>query len=130
MNNKTQLIIGQYESELLKKHLKDSKLSEFNKEKLIEELKNAHIMADDQIPEDVIRLNSEVEIEELASKKKYTFTVVLPSQANINRNRVSVFAPIGIALLGYQKGSKIQWEMPNGLRQFLVLSVFKSLEKV
>lgn len=130
MNNKTQLIIGQYESELLKKHLKDSKLSEFNKEKLIEELKNAHIMADDQIPEDVIRLNSEVEIEELASKKKYTFTVVLPSQANINRNRVSVFAPIGIALLGYQKGSQIQWEMPNGLRQFLVLSVFKSLEKV
>lgn len=130
MNNKTQLIIGQYESELLKKHLKDSKLSEFNKEKLIEELKNAHIMADEQIPEDVIRLNSEVEIEELASKKKYTFTVVLPSQANINRNRVSVFAPIGIALLGYQKGAQIQWEMPNGLRQFLVLSVFKSLEKV
>ncbi len=127
MNTKTQLIIGKYESELLKKHLKDSKLSEFNKEKLIEELQNAHVMDDEKIPEEVIRLNSEVEIEELASKKKYHFTVVLPSHANMNKNRVSVFAPIGIALLGYQEGSQIQWEMPDGLLQFRVLKVKRSV---
>jgi regulator of nucleoside diphosphate kinase len=45
----------------------------------------------------------------------------------MNKNRVSVFAPIGIALLGYQEGSQIQWEMPDGLLQFRVLKVKRSV---
>jgi regulator of nucleoside diphosphate kinase len=117
------LVILKQELELLKIHLQRSNLSEFNKNKLLEELKSAQIMKEEQLPDDVVCLDSEVEIQETNSGQKFTFQIVLPSEANMKKNRVSVFAPIGVALLGYRTGAKVQWEMPNGIKIFDILKV-------
>ena len=118
-----QLIILKRELELLKSHLTRSNLSEFNKQKLLDELKSAKVMKDDELPKDVVCLDSKVEIRELESGRAFTFQIVLPSEANMKDNKISVFAPIGIALLGYPVGAKVQWEMPNGLKMFEILNV-------
>lgn len=115
------LIILQKELDLLKTHLLHSNLSEFNKAKLLEELKSAQIV--DQLPEDVVCLRSFVEIQDVVSGHKFTFQLVLPGEANVRNNKISVFAPIGVALLGYRTGSEVQWEMPSGIRSFVILSV-------
>lgn len=117
----TQLIIQQKELDLLNTHLLHSDLSEYNKTKLLEELRSARIV--EQLPEDVVGLKSVVEIRDKVSGQKFTFQIVLPAEANVRNNKISVFAPIGIALLGYRTGTKIQWEMPSGIRAFLILSV-------
>lgn len=118
-----QLIILNRELDLLKTHLMRSNLSEFNKQKLLDELKSAKVMKDDELPGDVVCLDSVVEIQEVVSGQKFTFQIVLPSEANMRKNKISVFAPIGVALLGYRIGSQVQWEMPNGLKTFEILNV-------
>jgi len=111
------------ELELLKRHLTESNLSEYNKRSLLAELDSALVMSDDDLPEDAICIDSEVEIRETASGQKFRFRIVLPSEANMKQNKVSVFAPIGIALLGYRVGAVVKWEMPNGLKTFEILKV-------
>ena len=123
------LIIQQKELDLLNTHLLHSNLSDYNKNKLLEELRSARIV--DQLPGDVVGLKSLVEIQDKVSGQKFTFQLVLPAEANVRNNKVSVFAPIGIALLGYRTGTEVQWEMPSGIRSFLILSVRQqNLEEV
>lgn len=124
-----QLIIVKKELELLKKHLLHSNLSEFNRNKLLAELKSAKIMKDEELPDDVVCLDSRIDIQEMTSKQKFTFHLVLPSEANMKQQKISVFAPIGIALLGYRTGAIVQWEMPNGLKTFEILKVTQHVSK-
>lgn len=120
---KEQLIITQKELDLLKKHLKDSNLSDYNKKQLLGELESAKIVKEEDLPEDVICIDSEVQFQETKSGQKFNFHIVLPAEANMKKNKISVFAPIGIALLGYRIGSMVQWEMPDGLKTFEILKV-------
>lgn len=124
-----QLIIVKKELELLKKHLAHSDLSEFNRNKLLAELKSAKIMKEQDLPDDVVCLDSKIDIQELTSKQTFTFHLVLPSEANMKQKKISVFAPIGIALLGYRTGSTVQWEMPNGLKTFEILRVVQNVSQ-
>jgi len=115
------LIILQRDLDLLTTHLMHSNLSDFNKARLLKELKTAKIVKD--LPEDVVCLASQVEIREVTSKQTFTFQLVLPGEANMKYQKISVFAPIGVALLGYRTGSMVQWEMPSGLKTFEILNV-------
>lgn len=124
-----QLIIVKKELELLKKHLAHSDLSEFNRNKLLAELKSAKIMKENELPDDVVCLDSKIDIQETTSKQMFTFHLVLPSEANMKHKKISVFAPIGIALLGYRTGSIVQWEMPNGLKTFEILKVVQHVSQ-
>lgn len=47
----------------------------------------------------------------------------MPDAADIKKNKVSVFAPIAIALLGYRKGSTTRLEMAGGIQEFEILKV-------
>ena len=119
-----QLTISKSDFELLQNHLNlSSKLSNFNKKKLSEELKNAKVLKDSDLPNDVVTLNSYVEIEEVDSHQVFKFQLVNPAEANMKSNKLSVLAPIGVALLGYRTGAKVQWEMPNGLKTFKIVKV-------
>lgn len=118
-----QLMILQKELDLLKKHLKDCNLSDYNKTQLLQELESAQVMKENELPEDAVCIDAKVEIQEEVSGKKYTFQIVLPAEADMRKNKMSVFAPIGIALLGYRVGAKVQWEMPDGLKTFNILQV-------
>ena len=117
------LMLVRRELDLLKKHLKASDLSDYNKKRLLNELKTAVVMKDDDLPEDAVCIDSKVDIKEVNGGQRFTFQIVLPSEANMQQKRISVFAPIGIALLGYRVGSKVQWEMPNGIKTFEILKV-------
>lgn len=119
-----QLTISKSDFELLQNHLNlSSKLSSFNKKKLSEELKNAKVLKDSELPNDVVTLNSYVEIEEVDTHQVFKFQLVNPAEANMKSNKLSVLAPIGVALLGYRTGAKVQWEMPNGLKTFKIVKV-------
>ena len=95
-----------------------------NAEQLYEELKNAQVVESDEFPEDAIGLSSLVEVEEQLTGRKMRFTIVLPSEANLGKKRLSVFAPLGIALMGYRKGQIVHWEMPAGQKAFVIKNVF------
>jgi regulator of nucleoside diphosphate kinase len=118
------LLISQSDFDLLQTHLtrSGSNLSEFNQTKLKDELKSAKVVKDKDLPENVASLNSTVEIKNIESGQVFKFQLVLPGEANFKEHKVSVFAPIGVALLGYAIGSEIQWEMPDGVKTFEIIS--------
>lgn len=82
--------------------------------RLAGELDRAAVVSDTDLPEDVITLNSTVEVEDLVDHELLTFTLVTPETADVSEGRISVLAPIGMALLGYRVGDEIEWPVPGG----------------
>lgn len=121
--NTQPLIMVQRELDILKRYLHDADLTDFNKKNLSTELANAQIVGEDDLPEDAIGLNAVVHVRELQSKQSFIFQIVPPAAADFRKNKVSVLAPIAIALLGYRKGSTTKWEMPGGVQEFEILKV-------
>jgi regulator of nucleoside diphosphate kinase len=117
------LSLSKSDFKLLKEHLEKSNMSAYNKEKLRIELKESTIYSEEELPEDVVCLKSEARIANTKTGKEFTFKLVMPEEANIKVQKVSVFAPIGIALFGYRTNDIITWEMPDGLQEFKILSV-------
>lgn len=107
--------------------LKDSKPSGLKEthlsRSLSEELADATVLEDSDFPKDVIRLNSNVTIEDIKNKKEMNFTLVLPSESNIKEKKVSILAPIGTAVIGFRQGQKVAWRVPAGETEFLIKKV-------
>jgi len=122
METKT-LSLSKSDFKLLKEHLEKSNMSTYNKGKLQTELKEATIYSEEDLPSDVVCLKSEARIANIKTGKEFTFKLVMPEEANIKVQKVSVFAPIGIALFGYRTGDSISWEMPDGIQEFKILEV-------
>lgn len=89
------------------------------------ELDRARVVSDSEVPEDVITLNSEVELEDLEDGEVDTYTVVLPSEADANRKRVSVLAPLGMGMLGFREGDHFEWPVPSGTARYRVRRLLK-----
>ncbi len=124
-----QLILVQRELDTLKKYLQETILTDFNKKNLLSELAAAQVVNEDDLPENVIALNSVVHVEERKSRKSFIFQIVPPASADVKKNKIAVSAPIAIALLGYSTGSTIKWEMPGGVQDFEVLKVTRVKEE-
>ncbi len=128
---KTKLVLVKDDHELLKKyvHARLDTISPESKiaEQLQEELKLALIVEKrEDIPADVVRLNSEIIVEEKNTGRRFKFRLVLPHMADLNKERLSVFAPLGIALIGYSKGQEVSWQMPSGEKLFYIKEVNNS----
>jgi regulator of nucleoside diphosphate kinase len=96
---------------------------------LEEELDRALVMdAGRRFPSDVVTLDSRVLVWDLDSGKERLFTLVLPSKANVDEGRISVLAPLGMAVLGYRTGDEIEWDVPGGRRRFMIRRVIHQPE--
>jgi len=81
---------------------------------LLDELNRAEVVADNQVPADVVRMESVVECEDEHGGERHTLTLVYPQDADVGSGRVSVLAPVGSALLGLSVGQSIDWAAPGG----------------
>ena len=102
---------------------KVSKRAKLELRLLENELKRARIVAPDEIPPDVITMNTRAELLDLESGEHMKFTLVLPVDANINDGKISVLAPLGTAMLGYRVGDEFEWHVPYGLRRLKVINL-------
>lgn len=92
-------------------------------EALEDELERAVIVDAKEIPGDVITMNSRAEMRDLESGETVAFTLVFPSEANIDEGKISVLAPIGAGMLGYRVGDEFEWNVPGGLRRMKVTKI-------
>jgi regulator of nucleoside diphosphate kinase len=90
---------------------------------LTEELHRAIIVNPKDVPSDVITMNSRAEMRDLESGETVAFTLVFPSEANIDEEKISVLAPIGAGMLGYRVGNEFEWNVPGGLRRMKVMKI-------
>ena len=107
----------------------DSRVREDYLAALEGELRRARVVAADKVPPDVVTMNSVVRLRDLDSDEAEEYELVYPADADMARNRISVLAPIGTAILGYRLGDVIEWPVPAGLRRLRVEEVLYQPER-
>jgi regulator of nucleoside diphosphate kinase len=120
---KKSILLSKSDFKFLNEHFEKAVMSNYNKSRLRTEIKDAIIYEDHELPKNVVSLHTEATIISTDNNKEFKFQLVLPSEADIKQKKVSIFAPISIALLGYEIGDLINWEMPDGIKEFKIVDV-------
>ena len=89
-------------------------------ENLMKELNSAKVVEPEEIPHDVVTMNSIVKISFLNTNKTLQFQIVYPDQANFRENRISILSPVATALIGYKVSDEIEWIVPSGLTKLRI----------
>ncbi|HVU84113.1 MAG TPA: GreA/GreB family elongation factor [Puia sp.] len=126
-NKKNKLVLHKNDYDTLLSYSKDSRnyrtFDQRNVVELLDELKKGEVIDHEDFPADAVRINSRVKVEDRATKRVLNLMLVLPDKADVSKGKVSVMAPIGVALLGYRKGQEVTWEVPAGKKHFKIVEV-------
>jgi len=128
------LIINRLDAERIRQNISKFKsgkpYSVSDIERLVDELNRATVMAPEEIPSDIITMHSVVKVKYVNNDKSVTIQLVYPEEASVKENKVSIFAPIATALLGYKKGDIINWRIPGGKVKIKVEDILYQPEAV
>jgi len=122
-----QIVITEFDLERLQRLIEE--MEEFpardNRylDELSEELLRAEVVAPEEIPPQVITMNSRVRLQDLDSKAELEYTLVFPPEANLDQGKISVLAPVGMAMIGYRVGDTISWKVPAGVKRLKVKKI-------
>ncbi len=115
MTRKPQIIISSLDLDRIESLLAALPASAFpGKADLEAELDRADVVEPAQMPANVVTMNSTVQFEILETHKDFRLTLVYPRDIDGSADRVSIFAPIGSALLGMSVGDELAWPGPGG----------------
>lgn len=103
----------------------DTRIPADNVAALETELSRATVVDPSQLPDDVVTMGATVAFREVDSHEVEKYTLVMPSEADVVNDRISVLAPIGTALLGYRAGDVVEWRVPSGRSQIEIIDVFQ-----
>ena len=92
---------------------------------LEDELARAEVVKPQDVPPNVVSMNSRVLITIAPSKIPTEITLVYPHDFKGEKGQVNVIAPIGAAILGLAEGQEIEW--PQGDGQLMKVHVNKVL---
>lgn len=74
----------------------------------------------------VIRINSFVTIEDVKANKQMKIQIVLPSSADVKQSKISILAPLSVAIIGFKENDQVDWEMPAGIKTLKIVAVDNS----
>lgn len=107
-------------------------LSNFYKDKSLQktlgklscELETAHIYSENEMPKNVVRINS---IVTLTSKENYQkgFQLVLSSEDISDQGKVSIFTPLEAALIGQTEGNQITLDYESNEQTFEITKIYQ-----
>ena len=99
-------------------------LNDEERDRLEDLLASAHIVGGDEIPGDIVTMNSLLVYRDLHSNVANEVTLVYPELADSTKNRLSVTSAVGAALLGGRLGDEVEAELPNGqTRRIKILAI-------
>lgn len=92
-------------------------------------LEQAHVVAAEQVPDDVVTMNSLVRVHDLVTAKDLAIRLVYPSELEDGFEGLSVASPLGTALLGRRVGQEISCWEPAGERRLRIVEVLFQPER-
>lgn len=78
------------------------------------EIDRADVLPPEEIPPHVVTMNSTVQFTLVETGKEFCLTLVYPRDMDGQADRVSIFAPVGSALLGLSVNDELAWPGPGG----------------
>ena len=86
-------------------------------------LENARVLDTSLLNSDSVQLLSRVEMTNMASNAKMTYTIVNPHEANLREGKISIKSPIGQALKGKKIGDIVEVHVPVGVLKLRIESI-------
>lgn len=77
-------------------------------------LQYARVMDTSNLDADVVGLFRKVEMTNLTSNLKMSYTIVNPHEANLREGKISIKSPIAQELLGKKAGDEVEVQVPAG----------------
>jgi len=90
---------------------------------LSHELDRAIISKEAILDSSIIRINSHVTIEDVKANKQMKIQIVLPSLADVKEGKISILAPLSIAIIGFKENDELDWELPSGIKTLKIIAV-------
>ena len=90
---------------------------------LEELIKNAEIVSDTDMVEDVVNLGSTIVVYDFDFEEEVEYSIVGTNEADPMKNRISDRSPIGSAMIGKTVGDEVIVTTPGGELKFKVLKV-------
>ena len=99
-------------------------------QRLADALSGRKRLPSDEVPPDVITLNSRVQLFERDTGDTLTCSLVLPQAADIAQYKLSVLSPVGMAMLGRRVGDVFDYPAPSGTKRLEVTAIWYQPEAV
>ena len=114
MGQRPTIIINRLDAERLQRLIDNASDKDIVVAELLEEeLSRGEVRDPEDIPDDVVSMNSQVRFTDLSRGTKMIRTLVYPHSLGSVPDGISVMAPIGAALIGLRIGDIIEWPLPN-----------------
>lgn len=98
-------------------------LLELKISKMEELLSKANVIDISSLPKDQSHILSTLKVKNLNNSKIYTYTLVSPEEADLEKGKIAVSSPVGMALMGVKPGQKVQAKVPAGIINFEILEL-------
>jgi len=84
---------------------------------------DAKIVDKSRLNTDAVQLLSKVEMTNLNTGAKMTYTIVSANEANLREGKISIETPIAKALLNHKVGETVDAKIPNGVMKLKIESI-------
>ncbi|MBR5052333.1 MAG: transcription elongation factor GreA [Bacteroidaceae bacterium] len=86
-------------------------------------LEFARVIDTSRLANDSVMLLTTVEMTNLNTNSKMTYTIVSPHEADLQQNKLSIKSPIARALLGKKVGDVVEVNVPAGIQRLRIESI-------
>jgi transcription elongation factor GreA len=90
---------------------------------LEERLKNARVIAKNEITTDVVSVGTRVRLRDVAAKETIEYTIVGSAEANPAEQKLSNESPVGKAIIGRKKGETVDVSAPRGSLKYKIMDI-------
>lgn len=115
MSSRPPIIINRLDAERLQRLIDEAGEKDLAVAELLEEeLERGEVLDPEDIPENVVSMNSRVQFTDLTRNRQMIRTLVYPHALAGTEDGISVMAPVGAGLIGLRIGDIIDWPLPVG----------------
>jgi len=84
----------------------------------------AQVIDPSALPHKRVSFGSTVRVLDLDSEQESEYTIVGAVESNVERGFISYNSPFARALMGKEEGSDIMADLPSGIKEFEILSIY------
>jgi transcription elongation factor GreA len=88
-------------------------------------LRNARIINNEEVDINTVSIGSIVTLKDLEFEDTVEYNIVGTAEADPFQNKISNESPVGKAILGKKKGSKVEVTVPAGIIQYQIIDIKK-----
>ncbi|MCC5880523.1 MAG: nucleoside diphosphate kinase regulator [Idiomarina sp.] len=123
MSAQPDIILSSYDVDNIERWIEKSKLPAEIIDGLETELARATIVKHADLPSDRVAMGSQVTFKITELNKTFSKTLCYPNDVAEHEDALSIFAPVGSALIGLAVGQSIEWPGQRGVQHVEIIDV-------